>query len=302
MSSLSSTLHDLRARLDGLGHPRGKGPRWLRNSQLRSAVEMAARIGFGARGFVYVSAGVLTLLAALDLKGDAVDSRGLLPILAEQPFGRLWLVLLGLGLCAFVLWRILQSVFNADNEDASISGWVARAGLALSGAVYALLAIGVFELLDEVGPESGAAEVAENQEKAAAVLTLPFGDGLLIGVGLVILAVGLGNIVFGATNDFGERLACSERLRRRVLPIARAGYVARGLAYLPLAAFIILAGWHARASEVESLSSSLDALEAQPGGSWLLGLTAIGLIAFGAFAFVEARFRHIRPPRDLTPF
>ena len=44
---------------------------------------------------------------------------------------------------------------------------------------------------------------------------------------------------------------------------------------------------------------ALDALESQPGGSWMLGLTAVGLMAFGAFAFVEARWRRIRPPRDL---
>ena len=29
-------------------------------------------------------------------------------------------------------------------------------------------------------------------------------------------------------------------------------------------------------------------------------MTAIGLMAFGAFAFVEARWRRIRPPRDLA--
>ena len=46
--------------------------------------------------------------------------------------------------------------------------------------------------------------------------------------------------------------------------------------------------------------TALDALEAQPGGSWILGLTAAGLMAFGAFAFVEARWRRIRPPRDLS--
>ena len=47
-------------------------------------------------------------------------------------------------------------------------------------------------------------------------------------------------------------------------------------------------------------AAALDALEAQPGGSWILGLTAAGLMAFGAFAFVEARWRRIRPPRDLS--
>ena len=47
------------------------------------------------------------------------------------------------------------------------------------------------------------------------------------------------------------------------------------------------------------LTTALETLESQPGGSWILGLTAVGLMAFGAFAFVEARWRRIRPPRDL---
>jgi len=144
-------------------------------------------------------------------------------------------------------------------------------------------------------------DVAENQRKAEILLALPFGDALLIGVGLVVTTVGVGNILKGLSSDFGETLACSERLCRQLSLIARTGYVARGLAYLPLAVLVILAGWHARSSDVGSFGSSLDALERQPGGSWLLGLTALGLIAFGVFAFVEARFRKIHAPRELNP-
>ena len=39
------------------------------------------------------------------------------------------------------------------------------------------------------------------------------------------------------------------------------------------------------------------AREQQPGGRRMPGLTAVGLMAFGAFAFVEARWRKIRAPR-----
>ena len=50
-----------------------------------------------------------------------------------------------------------------------------------------------------------------------------------------------------------------------------------------------------------SFGAALDGLEAQPGGPWILALTALGLIAFGAFSFIEARFRRIKPPRGLNP-
>lgn len=263
-------------------------------------VEWAARIGYGARGFVYLSVGVLTLLAAMDKIGSAVGSSGAAGWLADQPFGRVWLVLLGVGLWLFVLWRVLQAVFDADHEGDDLKGWAIRAGQALSGLFYALLASTVFEYLDEFGPRPAAEDVAENQDKAAALMDLPFGQWLIVLVGLVILAVGVGNVIRAWKDRFTEELKCSEEVCRVVRPLARLGYAARGFAYLPLAVFVILAGLNADVSEVTSFGEALDALEAQPGGAVILTTTALGLIAFGAFAFVEARWRRIRAPKEIT--
>lgn len=299
---LPFSLRDIQDRASRLGQDLGRRKPWSgRTASLARVVEYAARIGYGARGFVYVSIGVLTLLAALDHGGRAVGTSGAGLWLAGQPFGRLWLVTLGLGLWAFVVWRLLQAVFDADREGQGPAALLLRAGQAVSGLFYALLASGVFELLDEVRPNMAAEDVAENQHKAALLLDLPYGDALLIVVGLVVSGVGIGNIIKGFRSDFGDTLACSDRLCGPLTLVARAGYVARGVAYLPLALLVVLAGWHARASEVGSFGSSLDALEKQPGGSLMLGATAVGLVAFGVFAFVEARFRRIRAPRDLNP-
>lgn len=264
------------------------------------SVEWAARIGYGARGFVYLSVGVLTLLAAMDQIGSAVGSSGAAGWLADQPFGRVWLVLLGVGLWLFVLWRVLQAVFDADHEGDDLKGWAIRAGQALSGLFYALLASTVFEYLDEFGPRPAAEDVAENQDKAAALMDLPFGQWLIVLAGLVILAVGVGNVIRAWKDRFTEELKCSEEVCRVVRPLARLGYAARGFAYLPLAVFVILAGLNADVSEVTSFGEALDALEAQPGGAVILTTTALGLIAFGAFAFVEARWRRIRAPKEIT--
>ena len=215
------------------------------------------------------------------------------------------LVLLGLGLWAFVGWRVLQAVFDADHEGTDLKGWTTRAGQAVSGLFYGVLASGVFEYLDEFGEATNASaaqaeSVAENQEKAAMLLGMPFGEVLLIGAGLVVLGVGVGNIVRAIRDDFDDALACPKAFCGTATALARAGYAARGFAYLPLGVFVVLAGLHARSGEVTTTAAALDALEAQPGGSWILGLTAAGLMAFGAFAFVEARWRRIRPPRDLS--
>ena len=96
------TIRRHAARLGDLGRRRSSLLR--RVPPLPVLIETAARVGYGARGFVYASVGTLTLMAALDIGGRSVGTKGAAVWLAQQPFGRLWLVLLGLGLWAFVGW------------------------------------------------------------------------------------------------------------------------------------------------------------------------------------------------------
>jgi hypothetical protein len=272
-----------------------------RREAASNGFEWAARVGYGARGFVYFSAGVLTLLAVLDRMDGAAGAREALAWLAEQPFGRAWLFLAGVGLLAFVLWRGLQAVFDADHEGVHWRGLSTRASQAFSGLGYALLAVSAFRLLLRTPADPAAEEVANGRERAEQLLSLPLGDWLLVGVGLCIAGVGVANVVKAWREDFTEYLACSRKLCRRVAPLARAGYIARGLAWLPLAALVVTAGLHSRAADVTSFGAALDAVERQPAGAWFLVPAALGFMAFGLFSFVEARFRRIRPPPEVLP-
>lgn len=295
MRPVPNSLDSLRARLADFrrGHHRA--------DKRAAMLEWAARVGYGARGFVFLSAGLLILFSAFDWAGEAVGTRGALAWLGEQPLGQVWLLLMALGLCAFVMWRMLQAVVDADHEGTSRRGWGVRASQAFSGFAYAALAFTAFRLLVGEPEKQATAEVAHSREQAAKVLEMPFGDLLLIAAGLGVLGLGIVNMVRAWREDFTEYLDCSADLCRRVSPLARAGYMARGAAYLPLAALIVLAGLKSDPSEVTSFAKALEAMERQPAGPWLLALTALGFIAFGVFSFIEARFRKIRPPRKLTP-
>lgn len=296
-------LASLRSRLARLGDPRRRRSLVRRRlPRLPGLIEGAARVGYGARGFVYLSVGVLVLLAAFDRIGGAVGTKGALAWLASQPLGRLWVLMIGLGLAAFVMWRLLQAVFDADHEGRSWDGLGTRMSQLFSAFSYTALAFAAFSLLAGAPDDPVAEGVAQSQTHASTVLSLPFGKWLLVAGGLAIFGVGVSNIIKAWREDFTEYLACSARLCRRVAPLARIGHVARGLAYLPLAWLVVFAGLQARASEVTSFGAALDAVERQPGGRWLLACAALGFIAFGTFSFIEARFRRIRPPRDLkTP-
>ncbi len=218
-----------------------------------------------------------------------------------RPLGRLWVFLVGLGLAAFVMWRVLQAVFDADHEGVNGHGLRTRMSQGFSGLSYAGLAYAAFSLLARAPEGDPAVEgVIRSREQAATVLSLPFGNWLLVVAGLTIFGIGAGNIVKAWREDFTEYLACSARTCRRLAPLARAGHVARGLAYLPLAGLVVVAGLRSQASEVTSMGAALEMIERQPAGQWILALGALGFVAFGAFSFIEARFRRIRPPRDLA--
>lgn len=297
MPNVLSPLRSLLARLGDAG--RRRSPLLRRVPPLQDLLELAARVGYGARGFVYLSVGLLVLFATLGLVGDAVGVRGALEWLSQRPLGRIWMLLVGLGLAAFVAWRVLQAVFDADHEGMSRHGLMTRMSQMFSGLSYAALALAAFALF--AGPRAShpSQGVAESRERAAMLLDLPFGRWLLVAGGLAILGVGVANVVKAWREDFSEYLDCSVRMCRRVTPLARFGHVARGLAYLPLAGLVVLAGWRARAEEVTSFGAALEAVERRTAGDWVVGVIALGFIAFGTFSFIEARFRRIRPPRDL---
>lgn len=299
---MPSPLASLRARLTRWGEGGRRRSSLLRRvPPLHDLLELTSRIGYGARGLIFLSVGLLTLLAAAGLLGGAVGTKGALIWLSEWPLGRLWLILLGLGLAAFVMWRVLQAVFDADHEGRSRRGVMVRLSQGFSGLAYAGLAFSAFRMIVDLPRNPAASDVARSRETAAAVLSVPYGDWMLVAAGLFLFGVGVANITRSWREDFTQYLACSEKTCRRVAPLARIGYIARGLAYLPLATLIVLAGLRSRPSDVTSFGSALDAVQRQPGGAWVLALTALGFVAFGVFSFIEARFRRIRPPRDLKP-
>lgn len=259
----------------------------------------AARVGYAARGFVYLNVGVLTTLAALHLGGAAKGSRGSMATLAQGPLGGMWLWLVGVGLLCFAGWRGLQAVLDVDRQGRALKALFQRAAQGLSGLIYGSLAFSLLELADELGDLREADEAAEARQTAADLMALPFGDWMLIGVGLFVIGAGAGNILHAVETRFHSDLDCSKALRAVAKPMGRAGYLARGVAFAVTGVYLVRAGFLARAAEAKDMGGALQALHTQPGGGILLLVIAIGLIAFGLFGLVEARYRELRVPKAL---
>ena len=258
-------------------------------------VEWIARAGYAARGFVYILLGALSLMAAVELREDTAGTYEALVAFGEWPLGSVWLLALGLGLTGFMLWRLVQAVLDPDRQGTSPGALTHRFGQGVSGLLYGSLAYSAFELND-------ALEVLlprdSNHGMVKEYLASSWGDEILLGLGLCVLIAALGNAAKAFSSSFDEGLRCGAEVKSWVLPMGRAGYLARGVAFALLCILAFEAAFDLRAAGVESIGEALQSLERKPFGSALLAVTAIGLSAFGAFGFVEAWYRRIPVPKE----
>jgi len=71
------------------------------------------------------------------------------------------------------------------------------------------------------------------------------------------------------------------------------GYVARGVVFALIGVFLVRAAWDYDPKEAVGFDGALAKLQQAPYGPLLLGLTAAGLVAFGLFCLVQARYREV---------
>ncbi len=76
--------------------------------------------------------------------------------------------------------------------------------------------------------------------------------------------------------------------------VCACGIAARGLVFCIIGAFVSRAGWESDPSEARGIAGALNALPGQPYGPWLLAFVALGLVAYGIYCCVKARYGQLR--------
>jgi len=129
-------------------------------------------------------------------------------------------------------------------------------------------------------------------------MSQPLGRWVVVAAGAVILGAGLYQFYRAYRADFRDELEIHEmslREKRWTTHAGRLGYVARGAVFGVIGVFLVQAALQADPQEARGLGGALETLARQPFGPYLLGAVAIGLVAYGAFMFVVARYRRIEP-------
>src|SRR5712671_6849428 len=119
-----------------------------------SAFEMLSRAGFVARALIYGIIGILALKLALGHGGKVTNQQGALHTVAHQPFGKLLLTLVAIGLGGYSLWRLVRAAIGHGPEGAD-KGFDRLAALG-SGIAYGVLCALAVEILLGSGSGSSA--------------------------------------------------------------------------------------------------------------------------------------------------
>ncbi len=255
-----------------------------------------ARAGLVAKGVSYGLVGALAVAVAVGHGGKTTSRNGALATLADESWGKVVLVLLALGFAAYAIWRFVQA-FAAQERDDDAKGaakkWGKRAGYVARGLIYAGLTVTTVRLLTHSGGQQSQNEKAHQTTSTA--FDLPLGRWLVGLAGLCLVGAGLWNLYRGLSTKFEEKwrggMSSVERTWGRRAGIV--GHVARAVVFGLIGVFVVRAAVQFDPKEAIGLDGALQKLANADYGPWLLGLTALGLVAYGVYCLVDARYRDV---------
>jgi hypothetical protein len=254
----------------------------------------AAVIGYLAKGILWFLMGGLTLQAALGMGSARVDQNVVLLRLFAQPFGKYTLIVLAIGLGSYAVWRVMQAFFDPDNQGKDFIGIVNRASYVVTGLGYIGMAFAAFELSTGSGSGGGSEQIT--RVMTARILTYPLGS-LLVGlVGAFITGLGLYQIYLGYSTRFEhafEEAEMTPEERRWAIHIGRFGFISRSIVFSVIGIIFIHAAIRYEPHQVGFFGQALRSLSEQPYGVYIIGVLGLGLMAYGVYSMVLARYRRI---------
>ena len=261
-------------------------------------LELLERLGYLVRGALYAIMGLLALGIALRVTGgQTTDLSGSLVFLVSNPFGKLMLVVVAVGLAAYSLWGFTRAIYDPLHRGSGASGYAARLGFVSSAVSYAAIVILALQLLAGSGAPAG----DSTQKTIASVLTHPAGGGLTILIGLIAIAIGLGQFLEAYQANFAKDLKgaeMSQSERTWAIRFGRFGMFARGVTFLVIGWFVVQAGIHHDPAQAQGFGGAFVFLLAQPFGRIVLGIVALGFVALGLHSFACARWIRLMGSRS----
>ena len=257
-----------------------------------ASLAVLARVGLIAYGVVHLLIGGLALQLAWGASASkSADLSGALRTVADEPFGKILLGLVAVGLVSLALWQASETIWGYRNckgaervrkQVTSGAKAVFYAALAVSAASVAL-GLGFWDSQSQ-------------QQTTSGVLAWPAGRVIVVVAGLIIIGVGVAGVIKGVKKSFGEEIDTSSMspiARKGVARLGQVGYIAKGVALGVVGGLLSYSSLTFERQKASGLDGALQAILAQTFGRYLLTAVALGFLAFGLFALLESRYRRM---------
>jgi hypothetical protein len=250
------------------------------------------RLGFLTRGLIYVVIGVLALQLAAGAGGGTASPTSAIAVIGRQPYGKVFLAVIVVGLVGYALWGVVRAVLDPLGRGSDPKGLFDRAGFLFSGLTYALLLIPtVAALMNKPSTSQGSASGLP-----AGLTSGATGHWVTVAFGFIWIAIGVGQLAAAYTAHFMRDLKTSEMSAQEVQTatwLGKAGYAARGVVFAVIGLIILQAELAGGAQPAKGIDGALAALAHAPYGTIVLGVVALGLILFGLYSGMCAKWTRI---------
>ena len=256
-------------------------------------IERLARLGYLSVGIVYGIVGLFAAAAGLGRRRAGTDQHDAFQVILRQPFGRVALTIIAAGLIGYVIWRVVSGITDSEHRGSDPKGLALRAGSIGRGLIYALLSIEVIRLIARKGSSGGSD--AKTRHWMGRLMDMPFGHTLAALAGLGVIAYGAYQLYAAVQSKLSKQLRLgplSASARKNVIAISRFGLAARGAVFLVIGGSIARAALKHDAGAARGTSGALREI-AVPANGWLLVVIGVGLVAYGIYALINARYRNI---------
>ncbi|MFC8508830.1 DUF1206 domain-containing protein [Streptomyces sp. NPDC057411] len=272
------------------------GSSWAaaRRAARGDVVRTGARVGFAARGVLYLLVGVLAVRIGLTGTNEQADRGGALTEVAATPFGAGLLWALGVGLAGMAVWRLSEALFGSAGPKGDGAG-----KRALSGARFVFYGVSSFLVLAFAAGDrgSGAGNTdRQSQDITGRLLALPGGQWWVGAVAAGFLGAGLWIAGRAALRTYRKHLTwdrMSKHQRRFMDVTGIGGGVGRGLVFGAVGYFGLRAAVTFDPKESKGMDDAIRSFAQTPAGPWLLVAVALGLVLFGVFSFGQAKWRDV---------
>lgn len=257
-------------------------------------LEGLARLGFAAKAVLYMTIGALAAMAALGAGGDrGPDSRGAMAELFGAPYGRVLLGVIALGLFGYAVWRIVEGIKDPEGRGRSAKGIALRLRSVATGLIHLGLAYSAAHFaLGNFGRGQGGG--GESKDWVARALGTPGGSLLLYAVAGGFIAYGIYQLYCAARSKLAKQLSLgslSSSARRWVVGASRFGIASRAVVFGMIGVLLGRAAMNRNAAEAGGIGESMRSLVEL--GKWPFVTISLGLIAYGIYQGINARYRRI---------